>query len=85
MSHSESHVMNNLEVHAQNEQSHGSVKDYLIGFVLSVVLTAIPFWAVMSGSFSKTTTAWCIVSMAIGEKKKGYEPKWKKLEVGGPD
>jgi Heme/copper-type cytochrome/quinol oxidase, subunit 4 len=65
MSHSESHVINNLEVHAHNEQSHGSVKDYLIGFVLSVVLTAIPFWAVMSGSFSKTTTAWCIVSMAI--------------------
>ncbi|MEC8208367.1 MAG: cytochrome o ubiquinol oxidase subunit IV, partial [Pseudomonadota bacterium] len=29
------------------------------------VLTAIPFWAVMGGSFSKTTTAWCIVSMAI--------------------
>ena len=51
MSHSESHVINNLEVHAQNEQSHGSVKDYLIGFVLSVVLTAIPFWAVMSGRF----------------------------------
>ena len=65
MCHSESHVINNLEVHAHNEQSHGSVKDYLIGFVLSVVLTAIPFWAVMGGSFSKTTTAWCIVSMAI--------------------
>ena len=30
-------------------ESHASVKSYLIGFVLSVILTAIPFWVVMSG------------------------------------
>lgn len=26
---------------------HGSFKDYVTGFVLSVILTAIPFWLVM--------------------------------------
>ncbi|RZF92234.1 cytochrome o ubiquinol oxidase subunit IV [Pseudoalteromonas sp. CO302Y] len=65
MSHSESHVINNLEVHAHSAQSHGSIKDYLVGFVLSVILTAIPFWAVISGSFSKPATVWCIVTMAV--------------------
>ncbi len=28
---------------------HGTLRDYANGFVLSVVLTAIPFWLVMSG------------------------------------
>jgi cytochrome o ubiquinol oxidase operon protein cyoD len=27
--------------------SHGSLKGYITGFVLSVILTAIPFWLVM--------------------------------------
>lgn len=65
MSHSESHVLDDLHVQNHNDSSHGSVKDYLIGFVLSVVLTAIPFWAVMSGMFSKPTTFYCIVVMAV--------------------
>lgn len=33
---------------AHDEGHHGSRRDYLIGFGLSVVLTAIPFWLVMS-------------------------------------
>ncbi|WP_432241496.1 cytochrome o ubiquinol oxidase subunit IV [Herbaspirillum robiniae] len=28
--------------------AHGSMKDYVTGFVLAVILTAIPFWLVMS-------------------------------------
>lgn len=32
--------------HAQ-EGGHGSLKSYLVGFALSVVLTVIPFWLVM--------------------------------------
>ena len=31
------------------EGSHGSFGSYMIGFGLSVILTAIPFWLVMSG------------------------------------
>ena len=65
MSHSESHVFNELHTQSHSDASHGSVKDYLIGFVLSIILTAIPFWAVMSGTLSKPTTFACIVVMAI--------------------
>ncbi len=31
-----------------SSESHGSYRSYIIGFVLSVILTAIPFWVVMS-------------------------------------
>ena len=48
-----------------HEADHGSVKSYLVGFMLSVILTAIPFWAVMTGQFDKVTTIWLVVFMAI--------------------
>ena len=32
-----------------DEAAHGSMRDYVTGFVLSVILTAIPFWLVMNG------------------------------------
>ena len=38
--------------HDAGGQSHGSVKSYLIGFVLAAILTIIPFWVVMSGGLS---------------------------------
>ncbi len=44
---------NHAHDHAAGGESHGSVKSYLIGFVLAVVLTVIPFWMVMSGDFSQ--------------------------------
>ncbi|OZG70316.1 cytochrome o ubiquinol oxidase subunit IV [Hahella sp. CCB-MM4] len=48
-----------------HEVDHGSVKSYLVGFALSVALTIIPFWAVMSGHLAKSTTIPLIVLMAI--------------------
>ncbi|OTG87482.1 cytochrome o ubiquinol oxidase subunit IV [Acinetobacter sp. ANC 4558] len=33
--------------------AHGNVKQYTIGFILSVVLTLIPFGMVMSGNFEE--------------------------------
>lgn len=36
---------------------HGSFKSYTIGFVLAVILTAIPFWLVMGNKFSSSSTA----------------------------
>ncbi|RYF82332.1 MAG: cytochrome o ubiquinol oxidase subunit IV [Comamonadaceae bacterium] len=36
---------------------HSSLKEYVIGFVLSVILTAIPFWLVMGDVISNRTTA----------------------------
>jgi cytochrome o ubiquinol oxidase operon protein cyoD len=44
---------------------HGSLKSYTIGFVLSVILTAIPFWLVMGKVFDKSsTTALVILAFA---------------------
>ena len=36
--------------------SHGTVKGYVTGFVLSVILTAIPFWLVMGKVFDEPST-----------------------------
>lgn len=41
--------------HHSASASHGSVKQYSIGFVLSIILTILPFGMVMSGGFSKST------------------------------
>jgi cytochrome o ubiquinol oxidase operon protein cyoD len=44
---------------------HGTFRSYMTGFILSVILTAIPFWLVMAGVFdSKALTA--VVVMLIG-------------------
>jgi cytochrome o ubiquinol oxidase operon protein cyoD len=40
---------------------HGSLKDYAIGFILSVILTAIPFWLVMTHAFEKSSTTAIVV------------------------
>ena len=42
-----------------------SIKSYVVGFVLSVVLTAIPFWSVMTHQFNHATTIWVVVITAI--------------------
>ena len=55
--------MNHNETH--DDASHGTVKGYLIGFVLAVILTVIPFYVVMSGDFSKVTTLWTIITLAV--------------------
>ena len=48
--------------------SHGSLRSYLVGFGLSVVLTAIPFWLVMSGVLdSKQATALTIMVFAAAQ------------------
>jgi cytochrome o ubiquinol oxidase operon protein cyoD len=46
---------------------HGSVKGYLTGFGLSVVLTAIPFWLVMSGMLSAQATGLTIMVFAVAQ------------------
>ncbi|HVX75937.1 MAG TPA: cytochrome o ubiquinol oxidase subunit IV [Bradyrhizobium sp.] len=48
-----------------DQGAHGSRKTYLIGFWLSVLLTAIPFYLVMSGIVqNKETTGVLLVAMA---------------------
>ncbi|MBP0440610.1 cytochrome o ubiquinol oxidase subunit IV [Tianweitania sediminis] len=41
------------------------MRSYLTGFLLSVVLTAIPFWLVMTGTLSTQLTAVIVVGMAV--------------------
>ena len=45
--------------------SHSTLKGYITGFILSVILTAIPFWIVMSGGLhSSNTTALVVLGLA---------------------
>src|SRR5690606_14304914 len=54
------------EHHAHDEGSHGSLRDYVIGFILSVILTAIPFWLVMGEVIPDSgTTALVILGFAV--------------------
>ena len=54
--------------HAGAQIPHASLRDYLIGFGLSVVLTAIPFWLVMSGALpSKAATGFVIMGFAVAQ------------------
>ncbi|MDE1994166.1 MAG: cytochrome o ubiquinol oxidase subunit IV, partial [Rhizobiaceae bacterium] len=51
--------------HGGHEASHGTFKSYMTGFVLSVILTAIPFWLVMGKVFSDPGVTAAIV-MILG-------------------
>jgi cytochrome o ubiquinol oxidase operon protein cyoD len=44
--------------------NHGSLRDYVIGFALSVALTAVPFWLVMARPLSDAATAAIILGFA---------------------
>lgn len=46
-------------------EAHGTRGSYLIGFGLSVVLTAIPFALVMTGSLDRQTTALLVLGAAL--------------------
>ena len=47
-----------------DEESHGTRKGYWIGFVLAAILTAIPFWLVMTNPLSNQATALIIMAFA---------------------
>ena len=57
--------------HADDHQhgdghAHSTFSGYMLGFVLSVALTAIPFWLVMSGTLPSTQiTALVIMAFAV--------------------
>ncbi|UQD73485.1 cytochrome o ubiquinol oxidase subunit IV [Bradyrhizobium japonicum] len=52
--------------HHGDDHAHSTFSGYMLGFVLSVVLTAIPFWLVMSGTLpSKQITALVIMAFAV--------------------
>ena len=52
--------------HHDDGHDHGSFRSYMTGFVLSVILTAIPFAVVMGGGFeSRLLTAAVVVGLAV--------------------
>ncbi|WP_315918320.1 cytochrome o ubiquinol oxidase subunit IV [Mesorhizobium sp. SP-1A] len=52
--------------HGHDAGPHATLRGYLTGFFLSVVLTAIPFWLVMSGVIdNKQVTALVIMAFAV--------------------
>ena len=63
--HNEHAVDHHDDHHHGDDHDHGSFKSYMIGFLLSVVLTAIPFWLVMTGALPATTTGLIITAFAV--------------------
>ena len=62
MSHSEAH-----DHHSHGGAAHGSVKEYVVGLILSLVLTAIPFAALMFDLFVPAITIGVILVTAIAQ------------------
>ena len=53
------------DAHDDGGASHSTLKGYVTGFVLSVILTAVPFWLVMGKVFEKpSVTALVILAFA---------------------
>ena len=52
--------------HHEEEGPHSSFSGYMLGFMASVFLTAIPFWLVMGDVFSsRSTTVLIILAFAL--------------------
>ncbi|NGY04213.1 cytochrome o ubiquinol oxidase subunit IV [Solimonas terrae] len=56
----EAHVHSHDHGHGEAEP-HGTLKGYFTGFILSVILTAIPFWIVMGDVFRSPQTATLVI------------------------
>ena len=62
----DTHAAGAHDHHHDAGHAHSTFSGYMLGFVLSVVLTAIPFWLVMSGTLpSKQITALVIMAFAV--------------------
>jgi len=56
------------ELHSHGDtHGHGSRRSYVVGFLLSAVLTAIPFWLVMTGMLAPGATAALVIGLAIAQ------------------
>lgn len=55
----------NSHGHDPHSGSHGSLKSYVIGFVLSIVLTIIPLFVILNHMFSENVRIFIILLMAV--------------------
>ena len=54
--------------HGDEGHAHSTLRGYMIGFVLSVILTAVPFWLVMSDALTDNQlTAFAIMGFAVAQ------------------
>ena len=51
--------------HHDTAPSHATLGGYMKGFILSVILTAIPFYLVMAGTLDNQTTVAVVMAMAV--------------------
>jgi cytochrome o ubiquinol oxidase operon protein cyoD len=58
-------MYNQSPVHSSAGTSHGNNRSYLVGFILSVVLTVIPFALVMYPSLPRNVTAWLVIAIGM--------------------
>ena len=59
--------MANSSEHGQGGQAHGSVKEYVNGLILSIILTVVPFAMVMAGIGSKPLIIGVIMVFAVAQ------------------
>lgn len=59
------HTAAHHDGHNGVEIPHASMRDYVTGFILSVILTAIPFALVMTGALAPAITAVIIMIFAV--------------------
>ena len=59
----DAHDNNTHGTHGHGGSAHGSVKEYVIGLILSIILTAIPFGLVMTGNTGALTLAIILVCL----------------------
>ncbi len=55
----------NTTNHGAHFESHGSLKSYIIGFILSITLTLIPYYIVTTHAMSIPTTYALILLFAV--------------------
>ncbi|WP_419711958.1 cytochrome o ubiquinol oxidase subunit IV [Pseudomonas sp. NFX224] len=58
-------MANPAHSHGHDDAGHGSYKSYAIGFILSVILTVIPFGLVMYPTLPKSITLLIVLAFAI--------------------
>lgn len=53
--------------HTTHDSSHGSVKSYIIGFILSIILTVIPYALVVNHELSRKMLVLSVILFAIAQ------------------
>ena len=61
-SHSHDHAAHGHEHGHDEHANHGSLRSYLTGFVLAVILTVIPFWLVLGHVFQNH---WLTITLVL--------------------